>query len=276
MSDSANPRHSASSLRDVRVRQVAVTAAEIFCVVGTLYGTGVIGTRVEESSGGRLAADATLIAPAGPAFSIWSVIYLGLFAYTIWQWRLSNTDTARHRETAWLAVASMVLNAAWLLVTQQGWLEVSVVVIVALLLVLAVMLGRLRDRPPSGVLERVVVDGTFGLYLGWVCVAVCANIAATLVGRGLPATGAFATTATVVVLAVVALVAWRVSAALEGNWFVTAGIVWGLAWVAVGRFGDEPASAVVGTVALVVAAIALAVTWLAARRDSGLRVPATA
>ena len=221
-------------------------------------------------------SQASFTASVSAAFSIWSVIYLGLFAYTIWQWRLSNADTARHRETAWLAVASMVLNAAWLLVTQQGWLEVSVVVIVALLLVLAVMLGRLRDRPPSGVLERVVVDGTFGLYLGWVCVAACANIAATLVGRGLPATGAFATTATVVVLAVVALVAWRVSAALEGNWFVTAGIVWGLAWAAVGRFGDEPASAVVGTVALVVAAIALAVTWLAARRDSGLRVPATA
>ena len=69
MSDSANLGHSAGSLRAVRVRQVAVTAAEIFCVVGTLYGTGVIGTRVEESSGGRLAADATLIAPAGPAFS---------------------------------------------------------------------------------------------------------------------------------------------------------------------------------------------------------------
>ena len=267
---------SGAARRDVRVRQVAVTAAEVFCVVGTLYGTGVIGTRVEESSGGRLAADATLIAPAGPAFSIWSVIYLGLLAYTIWQWRFANADTARHRETAWLAVASMVLNASWLLVTQQGWLEVSVVVIVALLLVLGVMLARLRDRPASGLAERVVVDGTFGLYLGWVCVAVCANIAATLVGRGLPATGAVATTATVVVLAVVAIVAWRVSAALEGNWFVTAGIVWGLAWVAVGRFGDEPTSVVVGSVALVVAAVALAVTWLAARRDGGLRVPATA
>ena len=276
MSDSANLGHSAGSLRAVRVRQVAVTAAEIFCVVGTLYGTGVIGTRVEESSGGRLAADATLIAPAGPAFSIWSVIYLGLFAYTIWQWRLTNADTARHRETAWLAVASMVLNASWLLVTQQGWLEVSVVVIVALLLVLGVMLARLRDRPAAGVVERVVVDGTFGLYLGWVCVAVCANIAATLVGRGLPATGAVAVTSTVVDLAVVAVVAWRVSAALEGNWFVTAGIVWGLLWVAVGRFADEPASAVVGSVALVVAVVALAATWVAARRDGGLRVPATA
>ncbi|WP_159081317.1 hypothetical protein [Nocardioides sediminis] len=57
-----------------RVRQVVVTLAEVFCVLGTLVGTGVIGTRVEESSGGALAADATLLAPLGPAFSIWSVV----------------------------------------------------------------------------------------------------------------------------------------------------------------------------------------------------------
>ena len=46
-----------------RVRQVTVTVAEVACIIGTLVGVGVIGTRVEESSGGRLAADATLIAP---------------------------------------------------------------------------------------------------------------------------------------------------------------------------------------------------------------------
>ena len=69
-----------------RRRQVVVTVSEVLCVVGTLVGVGVLGTRVEESSGGSLAADATLLAPAVPAFSIWSVIYLGLGAYTVWQW----------------------------------------------------------------------------------------------------------------------------------------------------------------------------------------------
>ena len=51
-----------------------MTVAEIGCILGTLVGVGVLGTRVEESSGGALAADATLLAPASPAFSIWSVI----------------------------------------------------------------------------------------------------------------------------------------------------------------------------------------------------------
>ncbi|MEO6018701.1 MAG: hypothetical protein ABIP45_00440 [Knoellia sp.] len=66
-----------------RTRQLGVTLAEVFCIVGTLVGVGVLGARVEESAGGSLAADATLLAPAGPAFSIWSVVYLGLAAYTV-------------------------------------------------------------------------------------------------------------------------------------------------------------------------------------------------
>ena len=82
---------------------------------------------VEESAGGALSAEATRLAPAGPAFSIWSVIYLGLAAYTIWQW-LPSSVTERTRSTGWLAAVSMLLNAGWLLVTQQGWIWVSVVV----------------------------------------------------------------------------------------------------------------------------------------------------
>ena len=68
-----------------RVRQVLVVLAAVFCAYGTLVGLGLLGTRIEESSGGALAADATLLAPAGPAFSIWSLIYVGLAAYTVWQ-----------------------------------------------------------------------------------------------------------------------------------------------------------------------------------------------
>ena len=52
-------------------------------VLGTLAGFGLLGTRVEESSGGAFAADATLVTPAGPAFSLWSLIYLGLALFFI-------------------------------------------------------------------------------------------------------------------------------------------------------------------------------------------------
>lgn len=247
--------------RVMRSRQIFVTLSAVFCVVGTLFGTGVIGTRVAEPSGGDLAADATLIAPAGTAFSIWSLIYLGLLAYTIRQWLTPFADTPRHRVTAGLAAISMILNALWLLVTQVGWIGLSVLVIVALLLTLGLLAARLLDRPEPGISEFVVVDGTFGLYLGWVCVAVCANIAAALVGWGLPSEGALAVTATIVVLAVVVAVAWFLGRRLGGNWFVAAGITWGLAWVGVARLTDDPRSTPVGIAALAAAAAVLFVTW---------------
>ncbi|PIE26011.1 MAG: hypothetical protein CSA58_11775 [Micrococcales bacterium] len=74
-----------------------MTLAEAVCVFGTLLGTGVIGTRVAESSGGALASDTTRLAPAPAAFSIWSVIYLGLAAYTVYQWLADQQSRRLHR-----------------------------------------------------------------------------------------------------------------------------------------------------------------------------------
>lgn len=251
-----------------RGRQVGVTVAEVLCLVGTLVGVGVIGTSVEQSSGGALSADATLLAPLGPAFSIWSVIYAGLAAYTLWQWLPASTTDPRARRTGWLAAASMVLNAGWLLVTQQGWLWASVVVILALVVVLGVLVQRLAviGAAPS-LLQRVLVDGTFGLYLGWVAVATCANITATLVADGVETSSLVGKLVAALVIAVVVVVAGVVVARTGPRWSFTAAAVWGLAWIAVGRLTDEPASTVVGVVAAVAAAAVVGLTVRAAVRD---------
>ena len=246
-----------------RARQVVVTLAEVFCIVGTLVGTGVIGTRVAESSGGALAADATLLAPLGPAFSIWSVVYAGLAAYTVWQWLPGVTTDPRARATGWLAAASMVLNAGWLLVTQQGWLWASVGVIAALVVVLGLLVQRLATlEDPPAVVERVVVDGTFGLYLGWVCVATCANVTSTLVADGVTPSSPTADLLAVVVLVAVVGVAAVVLTRTGRRWTFAVAAAWGLAWIAVGRLSDDPESVLVGAAA---ALAAVAVLVLAAR-----------
>lgn len=267
-----------SVTRSDRLRQVSVTAAEVFCVIGTLVGVGVFGTRVEESSGGALAADATRLAPAGPAFSIWSVIYLGLAAYTVWQWLPHRASAPRLRATGWLAAASMVLNAAWLLVTQRGWIWISVLVMAALVVTLGMLMSRLvADRPPS-LAERIVVDTTFGLYLGWVAVAACANVTAAFVDSGVDPSPGVADLTAVAVLAVATVILALVARRLSGAWPVAAAAVWGLAWIAVGRLTTTPASAVTGIAAIVAALLVLLATWYAARRPSGYaarRTPTT-
>lgn len=249
-----------------QARRLVVVVAEIFCVVGTLFGLGVLGTRVEESSGGALAADATLIAPAGPAFSIWSVIYLGLAAYTIWQFLPHNATTSRTRATGWLAAASMVLNAAWLLVTQWGWIWVSVIVIVLLAVTLGLLVRRLARHAPRGWVERIVVDGTFGLYLGWVAVATCANVTAAAKGSGWNPDSAVAQGLAIGVVALAAGLGIVLALTLGSRWAIAAASAWGLAWIAVGRLTDSPHSVVVGVAAIVAAVVVLGVTaWLRAR-----------
>lgn len=258
-----------------RTRQVAVTLAEVACIVGTLVGVGVIGTRVEESSGGRLAGDATLIAPATPAFSIWSVIYLGLAAYTVWQWLPSKATDPRARATGWLAAASMVLNAAWLLVTQAGWLWVSVAVIAALVIVVARLVDRLGTLPGASgsPVERLILDGTFGLYLGWVAVATCANVAATLVGSGFAPPSTVAQGMSVVVLAVAAGIGVFLARRLGARYAVALAMAWGLGWIAVGRSMAEPRSLVVASAAAAAAVVVL-VAAVRGRPRAGSTAPA--
>ncbi|MBR7744629.1 tryptophan-rich sensory protein [Phycicoccus sp. BSK3Z-2] len=242
-----------------RRRQVVVTVAEVFCVVGTLVGLGVLGTQVEDSAGGALAADATLLAPAGPAFSIWTPIYLGLLGYTVWQWLPEHATDRRHRATGWLAAASMVLNASWLLVTQQGWVWVSVVVILALAATLFALVDRLQRTPSYGVGESVLVDGTFGLYLGWVVVASAANVFAALSSSGVRLDGgALATVLALVGVGLVAAVGVGLARRFGGRWSVAVALAWGLAWAGWGRLADEPASVPVGLAALVAAVVVVA------------------
>jgi hypothetical protein len=240
-----------------RLRQVTVTLAEVFCVVGTLYGVGVLGTRVEESAGGALAADATRLAPAGPAFSIWSVIYLGLAAYTLLQWVPAQSTRAVHRRTGWLAAASMVLNATWLLVTQQGWIWGSVVVIGALAVVLGLLVRALGEVGTAGLLERVVLDGTFGLYLGWVAVATCANVTAALVASGVQPAPWLSDAAAVLVLAVAGGLGVVFARRLHARFAVAGAMAWGLAWIVVGRLGDEPQSVATAAAAALAAVVVL-------------------
>lgn len=247
----------------LRRDQLVVTLAAVVWVVGTLVGTGLVGTGggVEEQGDGLFSDAATLIAPDGPAFSIWSVIYLFLAGYVVWQWLPRNDDSAWARRTRLPAAASLALNGVWLLVVFVGWVLVSVLVIAAIAAALGVILRRTDDLPDEGWAPRVFVSVTFGLYLGWICVATCANVALWLVGLGVPAEGTLPTAVTVVVLlVVVGLVALLLTRTTDRVLLtaLVAAVTWGVAWVAVGRLGGEPGNEVVGYAAIAAALLVVA------------------
>jgi hypothetical protein len=244
-----------------RLRQVGVTLSYLLCLAGSVIGVGALGgTPIAEAAGGALSAEATHLAPASGAFSIWSVIYAGLAAYTLWQWLPGQAANPRQRRIGWWVAGSMLLNAAWILVVQAGWLWPSVLVIAVLLAVLArIFVGLVRTRG-GGWLEALVVDGTLGLYLGWVCVATCANIAAALVAAGFDGLGLAPEVWSAVVLAVVAAVGVGLAVLGRGRLAPAASIVWGLAWIAVGRTSGEPPSSATAIAAIAAAVVVAAAT----------------
>lgn len=243
-----------------RIRQLGVTIAFILCVVGSAIGSGAFGgTPIAEAAGGALSSDATVLAPAGPAFGIWSVIYAGLGAYTVYQWFPSQTCAERQRRLGWWIAASMLLNAAWILSIQAGLLALSVPVIAILLAVLAVIFQRYNSVKPTSRIDAIVTDGTLGLYLGWVCVAVCANIAAVLVAAGFSGWNLPAGLWAAIVLAAVAVVGVLLALRGSGRLANAAAIVWGLTWIVMGRTAGAPES----TTTAVAAGLAAAVVILA-------------
>ncbi|MEP6981024.1 MAG: TspO/MBR family protein [Nakamurella sp.] len=254
-----------------RTRQITVTVSEIVCVFGTLLGVGVFGgTQVAQAAGGALSAQATLIAPGTQAFSIWSVIYLGLAAYTVWQWLPGQASAERHRRIGYLAAASMLLNAGWLLVVQAGWLWVSVIVIAALVGVLGMIVARLATSPPTSLADTVITDGTFGLYVGWVSVATAANVTATLKDAGVDPSKSVSEILTVAVLVVAAAIGVLLARVSRGNLGIGAAMVWGIGWIAIARATGELTSTVV-SIGAISAAEVIAVATIQSRVEASSR-----
>lgn len=249
-------------------RRVAVLAGAVLMLVAAVIGSGAAGgTPIAEAAGGALAADATPVAPAGPAFAIWSVIYAGLLSLALWQALPAQRTNARLHALDPLVVGSLLLNGAWILAVQLGRLALSVALIGALVAVLAAIYVRLVATPPAGRVEAVLLDGTMGVYLGWVAVATVANVSAWLAALGVAtgrAPGAAATVAAVAALAAAGALGVALVRYSRGRAGVPLAMVWGLGWIAAGRLAGDLVS-VPTAVAAIAACVAIAAATLAYR-----------
>ncbi|WP_052367014.1 hypothetical protein [Paraoerskovia marina] len=244
-----------------RVRQVTVLIGAVVAIAGAAVGSGAAGGQpIQDAAGGALAADATVLAPDSPAFSIWSVIYAGLAVFAVYQALPAQATNDRLRSVSWWVLASMLLNAAWIGVIQGGWLWLSVVVIALLVAVLAVILVRLVRIPAGGWFESLVTDGTVGLYLGWASVATLADVAATLTAEDIGTSADASIWGVVVLGAGTALaIAYAIFAASRPTVAIAIGLAmaWGIGWISAGRFNGPLIDETVAVAAAVAAAVAL-------------------
>lgn len=234
------------------LRQLVVLVTSLLAIAGAFIGSGAfVGTPIQDAAGGWLDADSTLIAPARPAFGIWSVIYTGLLAFALWQLLPAQRVAPRHRRIGYAVAASLVLNALWIGVVQFDLLGLSVVVIVVLLAVLAWVFVQIRRMPPRSALDALITDGSIGLYLGWVVVATAANATAALAAAGFDGWGIAPVVWAAIVVAVATGVGVAIGIAGRGRIAPMLSLCWGLAWVGVARLTDEPASRITGIAAFI-------------------------
>ncbi|HQU85689.1 MAG TPA: tryptophan-rich sensory protein [Pyrinomonadaceae bacterium] len=122
----------------------------------------------------------TFITPAGYAFSIWSLIYLGSIAFSIYQFLPSQLERFRGIRRDYLITC--VLNCAWLYFWSLEMVGVCVALIILLLATLGFINTKLIKTETNG--EYWFAKGTFGIYFGWVTAATILNISIWLVTLG--------------------------------------------------------------------------------------------
>jgi translocator protein len=115
--------------------------------------------------------------PAGYVFAIWGVIYLFLIAFAVYQALPSQRTNPRLRRIGWLFLAGCIANSAWIFLWHYGYLALTLVAMLTLLVSLIMIYLRLDiGRTPVPTVEKWCVDMLFKVYLGWITVATVANV----------------------------------------------------------------------------------------------------
>lgn len=121
------------------------------------------------------------ITPAGYVFSIWSVIYAGLLAYTVYQALPSQRTNPILRAIGGPFIFSSIVNMAWIIVWHYEYVPLSLAVM--LLILGSLILIYLRLRPAYAIAssaERWTTHIPFSIYLGWITVATIVNVTVLL------------------------------------------------------------------------------------------------
>lgn len=185
--------------------------------------------------------DDPAVQPAGYAFAIWALIYLGLIASALFGLfaRATAPDWAGMRP--WLAL-SLAVGASWLPVAKLSALAAAV-------LIWAMLIPALRALFAAPLLDRWWARAPIGLYAGWLSAASCVAVGLVLAGWGLMGE----VQAAILCLVVATVLAGVVQVALEGVPEYGLAVVWALVAVAVNNLGQ--AQLLVAILALAGAAI---------------------
>jgi len=125
-----------------------------------------------------------LFTPAGYAFAIWGIIFLGLLAYGIYQVRcafLNKKESSFIEQTGYWFLIANLLNCCWVFVFVYDYTGLSVLVMLGILIsLIKIILNTNMERWDAPIGTIAFIWWPICIYSGWIAVATIANISAYL------------------------------------------------------------------------------------------------
>jgi hypothetical protein len=161
-------------------------------VMNALSNTGAFGG---QTNGDISAKYSTLITPAGYAFSIWGLIFLGLLIFAVYQALPAQATNRRFRAAGPWIILNAICNAIWSPIFNQEWIGLALLVILVMFFSLLMVVEKLEINPkldlpdPAPTRETWLARIPFLLYFGWLTVATILNITVYLKASNFPLSG---------------------------------------------------------------------------------------
>lgn len=245
-----------------KIRQILVPIATIGVIfVNYLAGTGKINNVTPEVISDKYA---TIITPAGYAFAIWSLIYLGMIAFSIYQLLPSQFDNPRFRRIRTVYILNCVANCAWIYLWHHEIIIGALGVMFLLLATLAYI--NLQLKNVETLTETWLAKIPFSIYFGWVTVATILNFSIALVYLGVRTTDLPAQImgAGLIVIAVILGILMRFKLGLVAYPITVA---WALTAIAV-KHGGETIIVVTSAIAVIILLLTALSAFLNAKNQT--------
>ena len=204
---------------------------------------------------------ANLFVPSGLTFSIWSIIYILLFAFAIYQakdlLKKEKEDLPFLEQITYLFIIASAANILWIFVWQFEIIIASVVMMLVLLISLIAIYLRLNiGRADVSRKVKIYIHLPFSVYLGWITVATIANITAFLVSVSWDAFGISPEIWTILVIIVAGIIT-GIMLLTRKDIAYSLVIIWALLGIAIKRINDYMNIVLVVSITAIVIAVVI-------------------
>ncbi|WP_424494324.1 tryptophan-rich sensory protein [Salinimicrobium sp. GXAS 041] len=213
----------------------------VVVVMNYLANTGIFNG---DTMGSVSAQYENLFTPAGYAFSIWGLIYIGLAGFIVYQGRSLFSGAKESDEVVdqigWWFVISCIANCAWIVTWLYNYTGISVVIMIVLLFSLIKIILNTRMELDDLPLPSIAfLWWPFSLYSGWITLALIANVAAFLTKIDWDGFGISSVTWTIIMIGIAGILNLMITWTRNMREFALVG-VWGLVGIAVANWNEAP------------------------------------